>query len=80
MSVTKEIARLREKHWLEVSAVLGRKTHEYGTRDLAIEAIQECADAHNYLRRAEGTSDLAEDAADLGDRIARRKGWEEAAR
>jgi len=75
MSITKEIARLREEHWLEVNALLRREGHNYEEqRNLDIEAIKECADAYNYLKRDEGTFDLAEEAAKLGDRIAGRGG------
>ena len=73
MSITKEIARLREKHWLEVRALLG-DGHDYESRDTTIEGIVEQADAYNYWKGNERTADLAEEAAELGDRAARRKG------
>lgn len=75
MSVTKEVARLREEHYLAVRALLGREGHNYEEeRNLDIEGITELADAYNYLRRDEGTADLAEEAALLGDRVAGRGG------
>lgn len=75
MSITKKIARLREQHYLEVRALLGRKGHNYKEeRNLDIEGILELADAYNYLKRDEGTIDLAEEAAALGDRVAGRGG------
>ncbi len=75
MSITKEIARLREEHWLEVNALLGRPGHDYEEgRNLDIEAIKELADAYNYLKWDEGTIDIAEEALVLGDRIAGRGG------
>lgn len=80
MSITKKIARLREEHWLEVNALLGKEAHDYEGRDLLVEAIKECADAYNYLHRwlietgDEGVIDLVEEIAELGDRIAGRKG------
>lgn len=72
-SPTQKLARRREQEWIEKH---GR--HDYAGRNLRREALEELADAYNYLRaRRCGCSvcediDLAEKALELGDELARR--------
>jgi len=70
---TYELARLRQRHYLEEKALFcSDAAHDWDQRDLRYEAFKEAADLANYLWKM-GQIGLANRAATLGDAILRLK-------
>lgn len=64
----RKLAAERERHYLVCKAIVGGKDHDYGQRDLRLEALKEVADLYNYLN-ALGAYDFVIEVEDLGARM-----------
>ena len=76
-SITVQLAKERERHYLVCNEILGVKGHDYTGRNLAVEAMKKIADLYNYLK-ADGCAYSLE-AQELGEKLVVHYGLERTA-